>query len=34
MGKYDWLNQLIFAGTVAPEAAKVPSVRLVNYKRA
>ena len=33
MGKYDWLNQMIFARTVAPEDAKVPSVRPVNYRR-
>lgn len=36
MGKYGWLNQLIFAGTVVPgegpEASKVPSVRLAIYK--
>lgn len=32
MGKYGWLNQLIFAGTVAPGEGKVPSVRLSIYK--
>lgn len=32
MGKYGWLNQLIFAGTVAPGEGKVPSVRLAIYK--
>ena len=32
MGKYSWLNQLIFAGTAAPGDAKVPSVRLAIYK--
>ena len=32
MGKYGWLNQLIFAGTVAPGDGKVPAVRLAIYK--
>ena len=32
MGKYGWLNQLIYAGTVAPGDAKVPAVRLAIYK--
>jgi len=32
MGKYGWLNQLIFAGTVAPGEGKVPSVNLTIYK--
>ncbi|WP_421852744.1 DUF3237 family protein [Novosphingobium sp.] len=32
MGKYGWLNQLIFAGTVAPGESKPPSVRLAIYK--
>lgn len=36
MGKYGWLNQLIFAGTVmpgeGPKAHEQPSVRLAIYK--
>ena len=32
MGKYGWLNQFIFAGTVAPGAGKVPSVHLSIFK--
>ncbi|GEO01675.1 hypothetical protein NSE01_35070 [Novosphingobium sediminis] len=32
LGKYGWLNQFIFAGTVAPGEGKVPSVRLSIYK--
>ena len=32
MGKYGWLNQHVFAGTVAPGDAGVPSVRLAIYK--
>lgn len=32
MGKYGWLNQLIFAGTVAPGDSKVPSVHLSIFK--
>jgi hypothetical protein len=32
MGKYGWLNQFIFAGTVAPGDGTVPSVRLAIYK--
>jgi hypothetical protein len=34
MGKYGWLNQFIFAGTVAPGADKVPSVHLSIFKLA
>ncbi len=33
MGKYGWLNQFVFAGTVAPGAAgKAPSVNLSIFK--
>lgn len=32
MGKYGWLNQFIFAGTVAPGDGKVPSVHLSIFK--
>ena len=32
MGKYGWLNQFIFAGTVAPGADPVPSVHLSIFK--
>ncbi|KUR72638.1 hypothetical protein AQZ52_05200 [Novosphingobium fuchskuhlense] len=32
MGKYGWLNQFIFAGTVADGDGKVPSVRLAIFK--
>lgn len=32
MGKYGWLNQLIFAGTVVPGDSKVPAVRLAIFK--
>lgn len=32
MGKYGWLNQFIFAGTVADGDPKVPSVRLTIFK--
>ncbi len=32
MGKYDWLNQHVFAGTVAPGEGQQPSVRLSIYK--
>lgn len=32
MGKYDWLNQHIFTGTVAPGNTGTPSVRLAIYK--
>ncbi len=33
MGKYGWLNQFIFAGTVADgDGGKVPSVRLAIFK--
>lgn len=32
MGRYDWLNQHVFAGTVAPGDAHQPSVRLSIYK--
>lgn len=32
MGKYDWLNQHIFTGTIAPGPAETPSVRLAIYR--
>jgi len=32
MGKYGWLNQYIFTGTVAPGAGPKPSVRLSIFK--
>lgn len=32
MGKYGWLNQFIFAGTVAEGVGKVPSVHLAIFK--
>lgn len=32
MGKYDWLNQHIFAGTIANGLPDTPSVRLAIYK--
>ena len=32
MGKYGWLNQFIFAGTVAEGDGKTPSVRLAIFK--
>jgi len=32
MGKYVWLNQFIFAGTVAPGEGKAPSVHLSIFK--
>lgn len=32
MGKYSWLNQLIFAGTVVPGDSKVPAVHLAIFK--
>jgi Protein of unknown function (DUF3237) len=32
MGKYSWLNQHIFCGTVAPGPKETPSVRLAIYK--
>ena len=32
MGKYGWLNQFIFAGTVAEGDGKIPSVKLATFK--
>ena len=32
MGKYGWLNQFVFAGTVAPGAGPKPSVQLSLFK--
>ena len=32
MGKYGWLNQFIFAGTVAEGDGKIPSVKLAIFK--
>ena len=32
MGKYGWLNQFVFAGTVAPGAGLKPSVQLSIFK--
>jgi hypothetical protein len=32
MGRYDWLNQHSFTGTVAPGNTATPSVRLAIYK--